>query len=54
MRQRKRDAAADGYGPAEDNSDWYTSYESGDSLVVCDRENPTAWIRSDRTETLTR
>lgn len=28
--------------------DKLTSYEDGDSLVICDREEPHAWIRSDR------
>lgn len=23
------------------------AYEDGNSIVVCDRENPNAWIRSD-------
>lgn len=27
--------------------DRYASYEDGDGLVVCDRENPNAWLRSD-------
>lgn len=25
----------------------YASYEEGDSLVVCDRETATAWVKSD-------
>ena len=25
----------------------YASYDEGDSLVVCDRTNPSAWIKSD-------
>lgn len=29
--------------------DDFASYEEGDALVVCDRENPNAWIKSDVT-----
>jgi hypothetical protein len=25
----------------------YASYEDGESLVICDRERPSAWIKSD-------
>lgn len=25
----------------------YASHEEGDSLVICDPENPTAWVKSD-------
>ena len=35
--------------PDHPGLDGYTSYEDGDYLVVCDRENPNAWIRSDET-----
>lgn len=30
----------------------YASYEEGDSLVVCDRENANAWLKSDVTTEL--
>lgn len=33
--------------PTDPDLDRYTSYEDDDALVVCDRENPRAWIRSD-------
>lgn len=32
--------------------DEFAGYEDGDGYVVCDRTNPKAWIRSDRTTTL--
>jgi hypothetical protein len=37
--------------PAQRQTDFsrFTSYEDGDSVVICDRKNPTAWIRSDLT-----
>lgn len=27
----------------------YVSYDDGSGTVICDRQNPAAWIRSDRT-----
>lgn len=37
--------------PAQRQTDFsrVTSYTDGDSIVICDRKNPTAWIRSDVT-----
>jgi hypothetical protein len=35
--------------PKRIDLDDYASYEDGDSLVVCDRENANAWIKSDST-----
>lgn len=32
--------------------DRYADYEDCGDLIVCDRREPGAWIRSDRTETL--
>lgn len=32
-----------------DRLDEYTSYEDDGSLVVCDRSDPNAWVRSDVT-----
>lgn len=37
--------------PAAD-LDSFASYDDGDALVVCDRSNPNAWIRSDATTTV--
>ena len=36
-------------GPDRKDFDDYASYEEGDSLVVCDRENANAWVKSDVT-----
>lgn len=30
----------------------FTSYEDGDAHVICDRENPNAWIRAEETRSL--
>lgn len=38
--------------PAGPDLDGYASYEDGDHLVICDRENPNAWIRSNETADL--
>jgi hypothetical protein len=32
--------------------DDYAEYEEGDSLVICDRENANAWVKSDVTAEL--
>jgi|GEM_PF-4076473 len=32
--------------------DRYADYEDGDALVICDRRNARAWLRSDATTTL--
>lgn len=34
------------------NFDRFTDYEDGDCVVICDRKNPSGWIRSDVTEPL--
>lgn len=28
--------------------DRFASYEDGDDIVICDRKNPKAWIKSDK------
>jgi hypothetical protein len=35
--------------PERIDFDDYASYEDGDSLVVCDRENANGWVKSDST-----
>jgi hypothetical protein len=35
--------------PDRKDFDDYASYEDGDSLVVCDRTNANAWVKSDVT-----
>lgn len=32
--------------------DRYASYEDGDATVICDRENPQAWVRAAETVAL--
>lgn len=39
--------AVDEAEPDLPDLDGFTSYEDGDHLVVCDRENPNAWVRTD-------
>lgn len=38
--------------PSTDRYDQYTAYEDDGALVVCDRTNPRAWIRSATTTAL--
>lgn len=38
--------------PEVPDLDGVTDYEDGDHLVICDRENPRAWIRSQDVWTL--
>lgn len=33
--------------PEKPEFDRFASYEDGDDLVICDRKNPKAWIKSD-------
>lgn len=42
-----RAVAATRLGPKRIDFDDYTSYEESDSLVICDRENANAWVKSD-------
>ena len=49
MRERIEHVSASDDDLGFPNLDGYTSYEDGKYLVVCDRENPNAWIRSDGT-----
>lgn len=34
---------------AEERFDEYVSYEDGSALVICDRSETTAWVRSEMT-----
>lgn len=38
--------------PERIDFDEYASYEEDDSLVICDRENANAWVKSDVTAEL--
>lgn len=44
MKQTQRGPETDAEVPDLDD---VTSYEDGDHHVICDTENPNAWIRSD-------
>lgn len=35
--------------PEVPDLDGVTGYEDGDGHVICDRQNPNAWLRSDET-----
>lgn len=35
--------------PEVPDLDGVTGYDDGDGHVICDRENPNAWVRSDET-----
>lgn len=53
MRSNTQERAVDSTASTDTpDLDRYTSYEDGDAVVVCDRENPRAWIRSGTTATL--
>ncbi|WP_170977370.1 DUF7331 family protein [Halorussus salinisoli] len=36
-------------GPERIDFDDYASYEEADALVICERENANAWVKSDVT-----
>lgn len=38
--------------PAVNDLDGFTSYEDDGHHVICDTQNPKAWIRSDETRSL--
>lgn len=48
MESRARETSAD-VTPEVPDLDGFTSYEDGNALVVCDRKNTNAWVRSDVT-----
>lgn len=37
----------------DDTRDEVVAYEDGDAVVLCDPENPAAWVRSDTVMTAT-
>ncbi len=41
-----RPLAGGGTAPDPIDLDDYAAYEDGTSMVICDRTNPTAWIRA--------
>jgi len=54
MHGESRDVAADTVEPEFNDLDAFTSYQDDGDHVVCETENPTAWIRSDVTEPVNR
>lgn len=52
MRTESSEAIAEPTEPEVTDLDEFAGYEDGESYVVCDRTNPKAWIRSDRTTTV--
>lgn len=40
--------------PVDVDVDRYVDYEDGNATVVCDRREPTAWLRSTVTESVER
>lgn len=50
MKETELDAVETAQGDAiRTDFDEYASYEEDDSLVVCDRTDPNAWVKSDVT-----
>lgn len=47
MQEQTPVPAVDSETPSEPDFDRFTSYEDGNDLVICDRKNPKAWIKSD-------
>lgn len=54
MPEQTQVADVDGTEPADVDLDKFASYEEGDSLVICDRQNPNAWVKSDTPTALNR
>jgi len=52
MQNRTRVDRADGDPPESIEFDRYADYEDGGALVICDRRNARAWLRSDTTTAL--
>lgn len=50
MTQQSPEQTVAGVVPAREDLEQYTSYEDEGALVICDRENPAAWVQSDVTE----
>lgn len=52
MRTENIDHVDEQTEPADDDLEQFTSYEDGDHHVICDTQNPKAWVRSDATRPL--
>lgn len=49
MHTEQHEALAEPAVPQRNDLKEFTSYQDGDGLVICDKQNPKAWIRSDET-----
>lgn len=47
MREQAQITDVEQSAPEKPDFDSFASYEDGDDLVICDRKNPKAWIKSD-------
>lgn len=54
MHSESRDVPTDAAELLLNDLDAFTSYEDDGDLVICAKENPGAWVKSDVTELLTR
>lgn len=54
MRRETTQETSQAASQPTDRYDQYTAYEDDGALVVCDRTNPRAWIRSATTTALDR
>lgn len=52
MRSRTTESLQTEQQPTRPDLDRYASYEQESDLVICDRKNPQAWIKSDTTSGL--
>jgi len=52
MQDRPHAERLDGDDAEPSAFDRYADYEDGSALVICDRRNPNAWVRSDTTAAL--
>lgn len=52
MHGRTKQSPSSERQPTSPDHDRFTSYEQDDDLVICDRKNPQAWIKSDTTTSL--
>lgn len=47
MQEQARTTDVDQENPKKPDYDRFASYEDGNDVVICDRKNPKAWIKSD-------
>lgn len=49
MRQHPPEIEGEEIGTEREDLEQYTSYEDAADHVICDKQNPAAWLRSDVT-----